>query len=71
MGGEASAALGLKHVLRQHPLFGDVPVRLNLILLDVLIDGRTDELARMPANAELHEIESIHLALSYDVSKAA
>lgn len=45
MGDKTPAALCLEHVIGQNPLFGDIPVGLDLVLLDVLVDGRTDRLS--------------------------
>ena len=60
MGGEASAALRLKHVVDKHVLLRNIPVRLYLRVLDVLI--RTRSRLACAVAAEAFQFESIHFS---------
>ena len=63
MGGKTAAALCLEHVIGQDPLLGDIPVGLDLVLLDVLIDGRTNGFSWTAADSEINQVEAIHLTV--------
>ena len=60
MCGETSAALRLKHMVGKHVLLRNIPVRLNLSVLDVLI--RTRFRLAGARTAEAFEFESIHFS---------
>jgi len=63
MGREAAAALRLEQVIGQHPLIGNIPVRLDIRLLHVLVRDLAGKLRAVRAYSERGQIEPVHLAV--------
>ena len=60
MRGKAPAALRLEHLIGEHVLFSDIPVRRDLLRIDVLVwllAGRSGTL-----RTACGEVEAVHLA---------